>query len=103
MLSTLPPAPAPPTLRVPSPPAGNESVPLPIEGALLGKRVKKVTAGDSHTSALTSEGQVYSWGAYKDSNGHIGYSASKDKAAAPTLVPNLPTVKTIASGTDHTL
>ena len=37
---------------------GNESVPLVVEGALVGKRVTKVTAGDNHTAALTSEGQV---------------------------------------------
>jgi regulator of chromosome condensation len=96
---------------------GNESMPAVVEGALVGKRVKKITAGDSHMAALTEDGQVYSWGTYKDSNGYIGYSPEAIrkpegegypgelpwKAPTPTLVPNLPSIKALASGADHTL
>ena len=79
---------------------GNESIPLAVEGSLVGKRVTSMGAGDSHMVTLTSEGQVYSWGTYKDSNGYIGYAPGKEKASTPTLVPNLPTIKAIASGSN---
>lgn len=91
---------------------GDESSPGVVEGGLLGKRVVLVTAGDSHMAALTSEGQIYSWGTYKDSNGYImhGYKdkegALSEKArdrARPSLVPNLPKMRYVASGADHTL
>ncbi len=82
---------------------GNESVPAVVEGELASRRVTIVSAGDSHMAALTSEGQIFSWGTYKDSNGYIGHSASAQKAATPTLVPNLPTMRHVASGADHTL
>lgn len=88
---------------------GEESTPALVEGGLLGQRVTMVTAGDSHTIALTASGQVYSWGTYKDSNGYIDPEAKPEKGDArrinkvPTLVGNLPTVKHIASGGDHVL
>ena len=31
-----------------------------------GVKVVKVSAGDSHTSALTTDGEVYAWGSYPD-------------------------------------
>ena len=83
--------------------AGDEGLPLVVEGGLLGKRVTQISAGDSHMAALTSEGQVFSWGTYKDSNGYIGWDAERQKAASPMLVPGLPAMRYIASGTDHTL
>jgi len=91
---------------------GEESVPNVVEGALAGKRVVLVGAGDSHMACLTADGQIYSWGTYKDSNGYImhGY---KDKEgglapkardrASPSLVPNLPKMRYVACGSDHTL
>ncbi|KAL1526898.1 hypothetical protein AB1Y20_015589 [Prymnesium parvum] len=80
-----------------------ESEPHPVRGALEGAVVTSVSAGDSHMAVLLSTGKVYSWGTYKDSNGYIGYSKALQKAREPTLVPNLPEVKAIACGADHTL
>ena len=40
-------------------------VPLP-------ERVVMVTAGDSHTAALTQSGAVWAWGTFRDSSGPIG-------------------------------
>ena len=67
-----------------------------------------VTAGDSHMAALTSEGQVYAWGTYKDSNGYIDPNAKPESSprkidTVPVLVPNLPSIKHLASGGDHVL
>ena len=88
---------------------GDESLPVLVEGALSGKRVSMITAGDSHMAALTSEGQVYAWGTYKDSNGYIDPDAKPEHGEArkiaktPQLVPNLPKMRHIASGGDHVL
>ena len=41
---------------------GEESEAHPVGGALAGAEVAMVTAGDSHTAALTRDGKVYSWG-----------------------------------------
>ena len=87
---------------------GEESSPALVEGGLLGKRVTMVTAGDSHMAALTSEGQVYAWGTYKDSNGYIDPNAKPESSprkidTVPVLVPNLPSIKHLASGGDHVL
>ena len=41
---------------------GEESECHPVGGALAGAEVAMVTAGDSHTAALTRDGKVYSWG-----------------------------------------
>lgn len=35
-----------------------------------------VTAGDSHSTALTSRGQVLAWGTFRDDAGVMGFSAS---------------------------
>ena len=54
-------------------------------------------------------GQVFAWGTYKDSNGYIDPDAKPEHgdarkiAKTPTLVPNLPTIKHVASGGDHVL
>ena len=41
---------------------GEESEAHAVGGALAGAEVAMVTAGDSHTAALTRDGKVYSWG-----------------------------------------
>ena len=86
---------------------GNESVPELVRGALATLPVQAVSCGDSHTAALTRDGRVFTWGTYKDSNGYIGYSPDKQKAAAPeeVVMPGLGGggVKMIASGVDHTV
>lgn len=88
--------------------AGTESVPMLVEGGLVGRRVTLATAGDSHMTALTSEGQVFAWGTYKDSNGYIDPAAKPESeprqiCKEPTLVEGLPSIKHLASGGDHVL
>ena len=89
--------------------SGVESAPAVVEGGLLGKRVKMITAGDSHMVALTATGEVFAWGTYKDSNGYMDPGAKPENGdarridAVPKRVAGLPTVRHIASGGDHVL
>lgn len=48
---------------------GDEFLPGVVGGALEGEKIVDVTCGDSHTVVLTSKGQVFSWGSYRDSSG----------------------------------
>jgi len=83
---------------------GNESEPGIVEGGLRGVQVQMVSAGDSHSAALSRDGRVFTWGVYKDSNGYIGHSPGLKKAAEPMEVMGLQgkCIKWIASGVDHT-
>jgi len=80
----------------------SEYDPLPVEmGELAGKKVHQVTAGDSHTAALTSMGEVFVWGNFRDSHGAMGLLKPKEKCLAPQKLPMPGFVKQIASGNDH--
>jgi len=83
---------------------GNESLPGLVEGGLRGVPVQMVSAGDSHSAALSRDGRVFTWGVYKDSNGYIGHSPGLKKAVEPMEMGVLKgkPVKWIASGVDHT-
>ncbi|KAK9820428.1 hypothetical protein WJX72_010230 [[Myrmecia] bisecta] len=67
--------------------------------------VVQVSAGDSHTAALTNQGYVYAWGTYRDSSGVYGFTPDTKIAVLPTLVysPVTPAdrIVKIASGADH--
>ncbi|XP_042296771.1 regulator of chromosome condensation [Sceloporus undulatus] len=86
---------------------GSESVPGLVD---LKEKVVQVSAGDSHTAALTEDGRVFIWGAFRDENGVIGLLApQKGKENLDTAngssVPvelqlEVPIVK-IASGSHH--
>jgi alpha-tubulin suppressor-like RCC1 family protein len=39
-----------------------ESIPRPIEGDLEGRRVSRIAAGHTHAAALTTEGELFTWG-----------------------------------------
>ncbi|XP_062890123.1 regulator of chromosome condensation [Mobula hypostoma] len=77
---------------------GSEMVPSRV---LLDEHVVQVSAGDSHTAALTENGQVYIWGSFRDSNGVIGLLEAMKTSFLPLEVPlDVPIVK-IVSGNDH--
>ncbi|RWS10789.1 Regulator of chromosome condensation-like protein [Dinothrombium tinctorium] len=72
-------------------------VPLPVT-------VVKVTAGDSHTAALTNLGCVYYMGNFRDQNGRIGLTpVSVDSVLEPTPIAFDITFVDIASGCNHML
>ncbi|XP_060114169.1 regulator of chromosome condensation [Heteronotia binoei] len=86
---------------------GSDSVPGLVE---LKEKVVQVSAGDSHTAALTEDGRVFIWGAFRDENGVIGLLAptkggegleSSSGSSVPVeLQLEVPIVK-IASGSHH--
>uniref|UniRef100_A0A2K6UYZ8 Regulator of chromosome condensation n=1 Tax=Saimiri boliviensis boliviensis TaxID=39432 RepID=A0A2K6UYZ8_SAIBB len=71
---------------------GSETVPGKVE---LQEKVVRVSAGDSHTAALTDDGRVFLWGSFRDNNGPM------KKSMVPVQVQlDVPVVK-VASGNDH--
>ncbi|CAK1549363.1 unnamed protein product [Leptosia nina] len=63
-----------------------------------------ISAGDSHSGALLSNGDVYAWGAFRDSHGSMGLvlRAREGKSSKEPLKVNIPeTAVAIASGGDH--
>ncbi|XP_035528821.1 regulator of chromosome condensation [Morone saxatilis] len=77
---------------------GSEMVPGKV---ILAGKVVQVSAGDSHTAALTDDGTVYIWGAFRDNNGVIGLLESNKTSTVPVKVPMTEPVVKIASGNDH--
>lgn len=63
-------------------------------------RVVQISAGDSHTVALTETGQAFYWGTFRDSSGSFGLTQRGIEALPVPLAPEL-NVKKIASGSDH--
>ncbi len=64
-----------------------------------------VTAGDSHSAALTEDGSVYAWGTYKGKDGRLGFTPSTMCASRPVLMvrpSEFGRVAKVTSGHDHT-
>uniref|UniRef100_A0A674HFI8 Regulator of chromosome condensation 1 n=1 Tax=Taeniopygia guttata TaxID=59729 RepID=A0A674HFI8_TAEGU len=77
---------------------GSESSPGLVE---LQEKVVQVSAGDSHTAALTEDGRVFVWGSFRDNNGVIGLLEPMKTSSVPLLLElNAPVVK-VVSGNDH--
>jgi len=69
----------------------------------LPAKVKQISAGDSHTVALTEDGRVFYWGTFRDSSGSFGLTPDGQLRKLPVhlaLPGNLEVVK-ISSGADH--
>uniref|UniRef100_UPI00398E816E regulator of chromosome condensation isoform X3 n=1 Tax=Pristiophorus japonicus TaxID=55135 RepID=UPI00398E816E len=70
---------------------GSDMVPVRIT---LNEHVVQVSAGDSHTAALTDLGRVYIWGSFRDNNGVIGLLEPMKTSTLPQQVPlDVPIVK----------
>eukprot|EP00731_Ephydatia_muelleri_P031512 Em0023g19a len=65
-------------------------------------RVVQVSAGDSHTAALASDGRVYCWGVFRDMNGPFGLIGTAP-STQPALVYTSPSDRAVKidSGSDH--
>ncbi|MFZ1243394.1 MAG: hypothetical protein WAQ22_04625 [Candidatus Saccharimonas sp.] len=71
----------------------DSSVPVAVttSGALSGKTIRQVAAGNAHTCALASDNQVYCWG--YNSNGQLG-----NNSTTMSLVPVAVTTSGVLSG-----
>jgi alpha-tubulin suppressor-like RCC1 family protein len=79
------------------------NVPCLVE-SLSGEHVVDVSAGSSHTAAVTSEGLGYSWG--QSECGALGLGDMIDPVWLPTVIrafsDNQIPLKTVSCGTLHT-
>ncbi|KAI4108417.1 MAG: hypothetical protein L6R37_001021 [Teloschistes peruensis] len=65
--------------------------------------IVKLCAGDSHTLALTDDGQVYGWGTFRNNEGILGFIKDTYVQYTPILLPNLKNIVDITSGSNHAL
>jgi len=82
---------------------GDEWIPAKIVD--FNEYVTQVCCGASHTIALTNTGHVYTWGAYRDGQGLLGFDKQEEKQKNPTLLTQLQGQKVveIACGDHHDL
>jgi regulator of chromosome condensation len=83
---------------------------VPRRVTAMTEPVIEISAGACHSAVLTKGGDVYTWGTYKDSNGHIGFKIGDDdelvfKQQLPALMEEMAgkDVCQLASGSDFTL
>ncbi|KAL8832236.1 MAG: hypothetical protein Q9170_004957 [Blastenia crenularia] len=80
-----------------------ESTPAAVTTFPEGTVVVKLSAGDSHTLALTDEGLVYGWGTFRNNEGILGFNKDILVQSTPALLPGLRKIIDIASGSNHAL
>ncbi|VVC41867.1 Regulator of chromosome condensation 1/beta-lactamase-inhibitor protein II,Regulator of chromosome [Cinara cedri] len=61
--------------------------------------IYSISAGGSHSALLLSNGNVYSWGTFRDKNGDMGFHPNGDKQLKPRFI--MGNAKKIASGINH--
>ncbi|MFT7619257.1 MAG: alpha-tubulin suppressor-like RCC1 family protein/pimeloyl-ACP methyl ester carboxylesterase [Planctomycetota bacterium] len=76
---------------------GTSSVPVPVQGL---SAIVAISAGEDHSLALDSAGQVWAWGANAD--GQLG-DGTTTASPLPVEVLGLDAVVAIAAGVDHSL
>jgi regulator of chromosome condensation len=78
----------------------NEQSTPAVVPLLADKDIVQVSLGDYHMMCLDSSGQVWSWGAYRDANGMLGFKPGNDKQVTPQLMAEFrdKRILSIASG-----
>ncbi|KAL9017428.1 MAG: hypothetical protein Q9185_005246 [Variospora sp. 1 TL-2023] len=80
-----------------------ESTPTAITDFPEGTVITKLSAGDSHTLALTDDGLVYGWGTFRSNEGILGFNKDTFVQSTPVLLPGLKKIIDITSGANHAL
>ncbi|OLL22852.1 Protein pim1 [Neolecta irregularis DAH-3] len=80
-----------------------ESVPGVVVELPQDVNVVSVACGDSITAAITDEGELYTWGTFRCSEGLLGYSPHYAIMHYPALIHGLHHVVQVVCGTDHIL
>ncbi|KAF2444910.1 RCC1/BLIP-II [Karstenula rhodostoma CBS 690.94] len=62
-----------------------------------------ITAGDSCSFALTTEGAVYGWGTFRKNEGILGFARNNETANTPVYIDSITKVTQLACGTNHVL
>ena len=78
---------------------GTTGQPKPTEVIGLDAAAKSVACGRAHACALLVDGGVACWGS--DAKGQLGRGSGSAGPKAPTRVPGLSSVSSLASGGDH--
>ena len=80
-------------------------VPVKVDGALAGKTLVVIASGSSHNLALSSDGEVISWG--YNFSGQLGDGSKSNRTEPVTVVANGAltgkTITSIAAGDNHSL
>ena len=85
----------------------NSSVPVPVStsGAMTGKRIGAITAGGSHSLAITTDNLIFGWGS--NGSGELGNNTTTDSwVPVPVTSSGVlagKTVVSIAAGSSHSL
>ena len=79
--------------------AATQKSPKQILGPLVGKVVVQISAGYRHSAAVTSDGQLFTWG--EGDFGRLGHGDSQFRFV-PTLVKDI-LVGSVSCGAAHTL
>eukprot|EP00088_Acartia_fossae_P007766 TRINITY_DN13641_c0_g1_i1.p1 TRINITY_DN13641_c0_g1~~TRINITY_DN13641_c0_g1_i1.p1 ORF type:complete len:441 (+),score=87.17 TRINITY_DN13641_c0_g1_i1:57-1379(+) len=66
----------------------------------LDGKIVQISAGDSHTVALTDDGRVFAWGTFRDSSGPIGLTENGIQKTPLRILSDYGVTK-ISSGSDH--
>ncbi|KAL9054358.1 MAG: hypothetical protein Q9206_003580 [Seirophora lacunosa] len=80
-----------------------ESTPTAITDFPEDTVITKLSAGDSHTLALTDDGLVYGWGTFRSNEGILGFNKDTFVQSTPVLLPGLKKIIDITSGANHAL
>jgi len=67
---------------------GEEAIPMLVQGGLAGEVIISVACGDCQTMAVSTKGQVWGWGCYKDREGKQWFNPSS-KEVAPNPVKDI--------------
>jgi len=80
--------------------AGSENHPAKVNFP-SGERIVQLSAGDSHSVALSYTGDIFAWGSFRDSGGVMGFSQEVKIERKPVRVHTNEKVIMISSGADH--
>lgn len=83
-----------------------ENSPDRVKGLIEHVKIVQISCGDSHTAALTDDGNVYIWGTFRNLNGNIGLIKEKCTERFPIQLKfkytiERPIITKIASGNNH--
>lgn len=76
---------------------------MPVDARLVHNisGVASISAGQSHSLAVTTSGALWTWG--MNENGELGYDTGKKKQTTPRLVTGIPSIAQAAGGYLHSV